>query len=84
MIFTRLCIAASHYWFECEILPGCLSIAAARGVALGRVVEITVEGMGLYRNIYLARNRRQPLARAQAKFWKYINLSKSEIPKVLK
>lgn len=55
-------------------------LAAARAIALGRVVEVIVEGMGLSRNIYLARNRRQPLTRAQAKFWEYVNLSKGEIP----
>jgi DNA-binding transcriptional LysR family regulator len=55
-------------------------LAAARGIALGRLVEVSVEGMELSRNIYLARNRRQPLTRAQAKFWEYVNLSKREIP----
>ena len=55
-------------------------LAAARGIALGRIVEVSVEGMELSRNIYLARNRRQPLTRAQAKFWEYVNLSKSGLP----
>lgn len=51
-------------------------LAAARGIALGRIVEVEVEGMELSRNIYLARNRRQPLTRAQSKFWEYVSLSK--------
>jgi DNA-binding transcriptional LysR family regulator len=55
-------------------------LAAERGIALGRLVEVSVEGIELNRNIYLARNRRQPLTRAQAKFWEYVNLSKREIP----
>jgi DNA-binding transcriptional LysR family regulator len=55
-------------------------LAAERGIALGRLVEVSIEGMELSRNIYLARNRRQPLTRAQAKFWEYVNLSKREIP----
>ncbi|MEP7137394.1 MAG: LysR family transcriptional regulator [Chloroflexota bacterium] len=48
-------------------------LAASRGLALGRVVEVTVEGMELTRNIYLVRNRKQPLTRAQNEFWKGIN-----------
>ncbi len=47
-------------------------LAAARGLDLGRIVEVTVEGMNLTRSIYLARNRRQPLTRAQAKFWEFV------------
>jgi len=35
-------------------------------------VEVSVEGMNLTRNIYLARNRRQSLTRAQAKFWEFV------------
>lgn len=58
-------------------------LAAARGIALRRLVEVSVEGMDLSRNIYLARNRRQSLTRAQAKFWEYVNLSKWEIPSVV-
>jgi len=55
-------------------------LAAARGIALGRLVEVSVEGMELSRNIYLARNRRQPLTRAQAKFWEYVHLTKNITP----
>jgi DNA-binding transcriptional LysR family regulator len=40
-------------------------LAAARDLALGRIVEVSVEGMSLTRNIYLARNRRHPFTRAQ-------------------
>lgn len=57
-------------------------LAAARGIALGRLVEVSVEGMELSRNIYLARYRRQPLTRAQAKFWEYVNASKREFSAV--
>jgi LysR family transcriptional regulator, transcriptional activator of the cysJI operon len=51
-------------------------LAAARGIELGRIVEVSVEGMELSRNIYLARNRKQPLTRAQAKFWEFVNYSR--------
>jgi len=50
-------------------------LAAARGIALGRVVEVAVEGMQLARNLYMARNRRQSLTRAQAKFWEFVETS---------
>ncbi|MGZ9234575.1 MAG: hypothetical protein ACXW4E_03550 [Anaerolineales bacterium] len=60
-----------------------LRVAAGRGIALGRIVEVSVEGMELGRNIYLAHHRRQRLTRAQAKFWEYVNSSKSEFSAVV-
>lgn len=55
-------------------------LAAERGIALGRLVEVSIEGIELSRNIYLARNRRQSLTRAQAKFWEYVSLSRIGTP----
>jgi DNA-binding transcriptional LysR family regulator len=46
-------------------------LAAARGLDLGRIVEVRVEGMPLYRNISLVRNRRVPTTRAQSEFWDF-------------
>jgi len=43
------------------------------------LVEVSVEGMNLTRNIYLARNRRQSLTRAQAKFWEFVTSTRNEI-----
>jgi DNA-binding transcriptional LysR family regulator len=54
-------------------------LAAARGMELGKIVEITVEGMSLTRNLYLARNRKQSATRAQEKFWEYVAEKRSEI-----
>lgn len=54
-------------------------LAAARGLDLGRVVEVAVEGMNLTRNIYLVRNRRQPWTRAQAKFWEFVTSVRDKI-----
>jgi DNA-binding transcriptional LysR family regulator len=48
-------------------------LAASRGLELGRIVEVEVEGMQLQRKIYLARNRHFPPTRAQAEFWAFIN-----------
>jgi DNA-binding transcriptional LysR family regulator len=53
-------------------------LAAARGIALGRIVEVAVEGMELTRNLYLVRNRRLPLTLAQAKFWEFASHSKDK------
>jgi DNA-binding transcriptional LysR family regulator len=47
-------------------------LAASRGLELGRIVEVGVEGMPLQRKIYLARSRRYPPSRAQAEFWTFI------------
>lgn len=47
-------------------------LSAARGMELGRVVEVEVEGMDLVRNIYMVRNRKQPFTRAQVEFWQTI------------
>jgi DNA-binding transcriptional LysR family regulator len=48
-------------------------LAASRGIDLGRVVEVNVEGMELTRAIYLLRNRKQLLTRAQNELWKGIH-----------
>lgn len=47
-------------------------LAASRGLELGRIVEVSVEGMLLSRNLYMARNRRLPATRAQAAFWDFV------------
>ena len=48
-------------------------LAASRGIDLGRVVEVDVEGMNLSRTIFMVRNWKQPLTRAQNELWKGIN-----------
>jgi DNA-binding transcriptional LysR family regulator len=54
-------------------------LAAARGIELGRLVEVEVEGMNLYRKIYLARNQRFPTTRAQSEFWSFVHQSEVEM-----
>ncbi len=54
-------------------------LAAARGIALGRMVEVAVEGMELTRKLYLVRNRRLPLSLAQVKFWEFISHPKDNL-----
>ncbi len=52
-------------------------LAATRGLELGRVVEVKVEGMKLTRNLYMGRNRRQPVTSAQASFWDFAKKSRN-------
>ena len=47
-------------------------LAAARGIELGRVVEVSVDGMSLHRKIYLTRTRHLPSTRAQLEFWDFV------------
>jgi DNA-binding transcriptional LysR family regulator len=44
-------------------------LAAIRGLELGCVVEVDVDGMDLYRKIYLARSRQLPSTRSKLEFW---------------
>ncbi|MCL4561121.1 MAG: LysR family transcriptional regulator [Chloroflexi bacterium] len=46
-------------------------LAAARGLALGRVKKVDVEGLELHRTIYITRNIQYPLSRAQDRFWAF-------------
>jgi DNA-binding transcriptional LysR family regulator len=54
-------------------------LAAARGLELSRIVEVEVEGMKLYRKIYLARNQRFPTTRAQSEFWDFVHQPEVEM-----
>lgn len=53
-------------------------LAAARGLALGRVLEVAVEGMDLSRSIYLVHNQQLPLKRAQMEFWEFVKTDQVE------
>jgi DNA-binding transcriptional LysR family regulator len=54
-------------------------LAACRGIALGRLVEVKVAGMPLSRCLYLARNRRLSMTRAQTEFWDFVIASRDHI-----
>lgn len=56
-------------------------LAAARGLALGRVAEVKLEKMPLSREIYLARCLNFPATCSQAEFWEFVRTSRSEIEK---
>ncbi len=46
-------------------------MVAARGLAMGRVKRIELEGLDLYRTVYMARNINRPFTRAQSLFWDF-------------
>ncbi len=46
-------------------------LAAARGLALGKVVAVPVEGMALKRSIYMVRHQRHPGSLLQQAFWDF-------------
>lgn len=46
-------------------------VAAARGLALGRVVEVPVAGLDLKRDIYLVRHQRRAATPLQQAFWDF-------------
>lgn len=48
-------------------------LAALRDLELGNVVEVTVNGMSLRRNLFMVRNRRLPATRAQVEFWNFVS-----------
>ncbi len=54
-------------------------LAATRGLELGRIVEVEVDGMALQRRIYLARNSHFPATRAQTEFWDFVISSKKAL-----
>ncbi|MCB9457087.1 MAG: LysR family transcriptional regulator [Anaerolineaceae bacterium] len=47
-------------------------LAAAHSLALGRVIEVEVEGMSLKRDLYFIRSQRFPASRAAGEFWDYL------------
>ncbi len=47
-------------------------LAAWRGLELGKVAEVKVEGMPLSRKLYMARCQRYPGSRAQIEFWNFV------------
>jgi DNA-binding transcriptional LysR family regulator len=46
-------------------------MVAARGLAMGRIKKIEIEGLDLRRTVYMARNINRPFTRAQSLFWNF-------------
>lgn len=47
-------------------------LVAARGLALGKIKKVEIEGLDLRRTIYIARHVDYPLTRAQTLFWDFL------------
>jgi len=54
-------------------------LAAQRCINQGRLIEVSVEGLNLQHDLYIARSRRFPAERAQIEFWQYL---KNQIPEL--
>ncbi|MFN8598076.1 MAG: LysR family transcriptional regulator [Anaerolineae bacterium] len=54
-------------------------LAAARGLALGRVKKVEVQGLDLRRTIYVARNTRTLLSRTQDRFWNFVEQQREQV-----
>jgi DNA-binding transcriptional LysR family regulator len=54
-------------------------LAAQRGLELGYISEIAVDGLTLRRDIFLARNRRVPYTKAQVEFWNFVKTANLKI-----
>lgn len=46
-------------------------MVAARGIGMGRVKQIEMQGLDLHRTVYMARHLGYPFTRAQALFWEF-------------
>jgi DNA-binding transcriptional LysR family regulator len=54
-------------------------LAAARGLALGRIRSVEVEGLSLSRSLYMARNHSLPATRAATAFWDFASHCKHSL-----
>jgi DNA-binding transcriptional LysR family regulator len=54
-------------------------LAAARGLDLGKVVEVRVAGMDLRWSIFIVRNSKIPPTRAQIEFWDFVQTDKAKM-----
>jgi DNA-binding transcriptional LysR family regulator len=58
-------------------------LAARRGLELGRIVEVPVEGLSLERPLYVVRNSRCAKTTAQTQFWDFIQEHRERIVQTL-
>lgn len=54
-------------------------LAAARGLALGRVKQVEVTGLDLRRTIFMVRSLREPLTRTQERFWDFVKARREQL-----
>lgn len=46
-------------------------MVAARGIAMGRIAQVNVEGLNLHRTVFMARRIGYPFTKSQLLFWQY-------------
>lgn len=51
---------------------------ARRGIELGKIKEVCVEGVSLSRDVYIAYSRRHPATQAQSEFWNFVQEADNE------
>lgn len=54
-------------------------MVAARGLALGRVKKVEVQGLNLYRTVYISRHVNHPFTRAQTLFWDFAQTQREKL-----
>lgn len=52
---------------------------AARGLALGRIKKVELQGMDLRRTVHMARHVNYPFTRAQSLFWEFAKLQQDKL-----
>lgn len=58
-------------------------LAAARGLAMGRIRKVDVIDLDLHRTIYMARNMQRALTRVQSTFWSFVKDNHDQLIKDL-
>lgn len=54
-------------------------MVAARGLAMGRIIKVDVEGLDLRRMVYMARRVGYPFTRAQSLFWNFAQAMRDKL-----
>ncbi|MFZ5880598.1 MAG: LysR substrate-binding domain-containing protein [Chloroflexota bacterium] len=54
-------------------------MVAARGLALGRIRKVDVEGLNLHRTVYISRHVNYPFTRAQSLFWNFAQTQREKL-----
>ena len=52
---------------------------AARGIAMGRVKRVELDGLNLHRTVYIARHVGYPFTRAQSLFWEFAGSQRDKL-----
>jgi DNA-binding transcriptional LysR family regulator len=53
-------------------------MVARRGIELGKIKEVRVDGLSFQREIYIAHSHRHPATQSQTEFWNFIQEPENE------